>query len=858
MSEFYTHVSVRGNYILYTGYKNGKRVREKVKFSPTLYVPAGPDQIKTTPWRTLDNLPVVPFEFDSISDCREMIEEYKDVQGYQIYGNTDYQYQFIGDRYPNLEYDPNTLKVCYLDIETQCEDGFPTVEKADQKVNIITVRFLQQGQETIHTYCLGRAKPVQNNHMVFEYDSEKEMLQAFIEQWKYYDFDIITGWNIQFFDIPYLVNRITNLFGDGEAGKLSPWGIVKPRKVYIMQREQIAYELLGVSILDYLDLYKKFTFVTQESYSLNHISYAELGEKKASFEGFDGILDMYTRDFQKFVQYNVKDVDLVVKLEQKLKLLELALALAYSAKVNLVDVFSQVRTWDTIIYHYLNSKKIVIPQKNIEEKDTAFVGAYVKEPQVGMHKWIVSFDLDSLYPHLIMQYNISPEMKHDMGKRGTLRPEDILYPDSEEAKKQFLLLKDHQEVIREKNLSMAANGVYFKRDKQGFLPELMETMYKERKMYKEKMLDAKRRLKNEKNLSKEEEQKIKFDISKYHNFQLVRKIQLNSAFGAVGNQYFRYYDLDLAEAITVSGQLSIRWIENALNVFLNKTVGTSDVDYVIASDTDSVYLCLDKLVDKSFKGKTPDNEKIVKFLDKACNEIINPFIEKKYVELYEIMNSFGQKMHMKRESIASKGIWTAKKRYMLNVLMGEDNVLLNEPEMKIMGIETTRSSTPQIVRDGLKKAIHIIMNSDEDALISFKDDFKNKFISSPVEAIAFPRGCNGVSEYSDSSSIYKKSTPIAVKGALLFNHHLKKHKLTKKYSAIKDGEKVKFVYLKTPNPIGEHVISFTNTLPKELELHNYIDYTKQFEKSFIEPLSTIVKVIGWDLERRTTLESLFI
>jgi len=858
MSEFYTHVSVRGNTILYTGYKNGKRVREKVKFSPTLYVPAGPDQIKTTPWRTLDNLPVVPFEFDSISDCREMVEEYKDVQGYQVYGNTDYQYQFIGDRFPNLEYDPNTLKVCYLDIETQCEDGFPTVEKADQKVNIITVRFLQQGQETIHTYCLGRAKPVQNNHMVFEYDSEKEMLQAFIEQWKYYDFDIITGWNIQFFDIPYLVNRITNLFGDGEVGRLSPWGIVKPRKVYIMQREQIAYDLLGVSILDYLDLYKKFTFVTQESYSLNHISYAELGEKKTSFEGFDGILDMYTRDFQKFVQYNVKDVDLVVKLEQKLKLLELALALAYSAKVNLVDVFSQVRTWDTIIYHYLNNKKIVIPQKNIEEKDTAFVGAYVKEPQVGMHKWIVSFDLDSLYPHLIMQYNISPEMKHEMGKRGTLRPEDVLYPNSEESKKQFLQLTDHQNTIREKNLSMAANGVYFKKDKQGFLAELMETMYKERKMYKEKMLDSKRRLKNEKNLSKEEEQQIKFDISKYHNFQLVRKIQLNSAFGAVGNQYFRYYDLDLAEAITVSGQLSIRWIENALNTFLNKNIGTTGVDYVIASDTDSVYLCLDKLVEKSFKGNVPDNEKVVKFLDKACNEIINPFIEKKYNELAEIMNAYEQKMHMKRESISSKGIWTAKKRYMLNVMMGEDNVLLKEPEMKIMGIETTRSSTPQIVRDGLKKAIHIIMNSDEDALISFKDEFKNQFIASPVEAVSFPRGCNGINEYSDSSSIYKKSTPIAVKGALLFNHHIKKHKLTKKYSVIKDGEKVKFVYLKTPNPIGEHVISFTNTLPKELELHNYIDYTKQFEKSFIEPLSTIVKVIGWDLERRTTLESLFI
>jgi DNA polymerase elongation subunit (family B) len=264
---------------------------------------------------------------------------------------------------------------------------------------------------------------------------------------------------------------------------------------------------------------------------------------------------------------------------------------------------------------------------------------------------------------------------------------------------------------------------------------------------------------------------------------------------------------------------------------------------------------LDKLVQKTLPNA--DHKKVVKFLDKACKEILDPFIETKYQELAQLMNAYSQKMHMKRESISNKGIWTAKKRYMLNVYMGEDNVLLDKPEMKIMGIETTKSSTPQVVREGLTKAIEIIMNGTETDLRKFVEEFQTSFNNLPPEVIAFPRGCNGVTEYSDSARIYRKSTPIHVRGSLLYNHHLKTHKLTKKYELIKDGEKIKYVYLKEPNPIGEDVISFINTLPKELDLHRFIDYTSQFEKSFVEPLKIILDKINWKIKEESSLESLF-
>jgi DNA polymerase elongation subunit (family B) len=371
-------------------------------------------------------------------------------------------------------------------------------------------------------------------------------------------------------------------------------------------------------------------------------------------------------------------------------------------------------------------------------------------------------------------------------------------------------------------------------------------------------------MKNYKDLTDHElielKKKCELDISKYHNFQLVRKIQLNSAYGAIGNQYFRYYSTELAEAITLSGQLSIQWIGQELNKYLNNALNTQDKDYIIASDTDSVYLCLDGLVDKIMK-KNATTEEIVDFLDNSSEKIIIPFIEKKYEKLSNIMNAYENKMQMGREVIADKGIWTAKKRYMLNVWDSE-GVRYNEPKLKIMGIETTRSSTPEFVRKHLKTAITITMSGTENDMINFVEQCRNEFYNLPPEEIAFPRSVNGMEKYNDRASIYKKSTPIAVKGALIYNHYIDLFKLNKKYKKIIEGDKIKFLMLKKPNPLGgmsgeDQVVSFANVLPKEFNLESYIDYKTQFEKSFIDPLTTILDTIGWSAERKSTLENLF-
>lgn len=354
--------------------------------------------------------------------------------------------------------------------------------------------------------------------------------------------------------------------------------------------------------------------------------------------------------------------------------------------------------------------------------------------------------------------------------------------------------------------------------------------------------------------------KVEFDISKYHNFQLVRKIQLNSAYGAIGNEYFRFYSTELAEAVTLTGQLIIQYIAQQINSFLNDAAGTQNVDYVIASDTDSVYLNMECIVNKFGKNKTTNE--VVDYIDNVCNKIMNPFIEKQFDKFAIVMNAFENRISMDREVIADKGIFTAKKRYMLNVWDSE-GIRYKEPKQKIMGIETSRSSTPEIVRKKLKESISIILNRDEPQLIQFVADFKKEFFSLPAEQIAFPRSVNGMSKYKDKDQIYKKGTPIAVKGALLYNHYLDKMKISKKYNKIFEGEKIKFIYLKKPNPLAGYkgddcVIAFPNKLPKEFCIDGYIDYGLQFEKAFLDPLSIILEVIGWDYEEKSTLESLFI
>ena len=337
---------------------------------------------------------------------------------------------------------------------------------------------------------------------------------------------------------------------------------------------------------------------------------------------------------------------------------------------------------------------------------------------------------------------------------------------------------------------------------------------------------------------------------------MAKKIQLNSAYGALSNAYFRWFDNKLAESITLSGQLSIKWMERAMNKYLNKLFKTKDEDYVLACDTDSMYITLDKLVNQVGLEGRPVPE-IVKFLDKVCEEKLEPFIESNYGELSEYVNAYDQKMKMKREAIADKAIWTAKKRYIMNVWNNE-GVSYNEPKLKIMGIEAVRSSTPAACRANIKKCINVIMNKDEDATIEFITKFRDEFKKLPFEDVAFPRGCKGLSEYRDLNTIYRKATPIHVRGALLYNNLLKQKKLDQRFPLIQEGDKIKFCYMKLPNPIRENVFACPGTLPRQLGLDQYIDYDMQYDKAFVDPIRTILDAIGWRVEKSASLEDFFV
>ena len=829
--RFYTNVQMIGNNFLVREVVNGKREIYKEEYSPTLFVKSN----KKTKYKTLDGESVEPVKPGTVRDCREFYKKYDGVDGFKIFGNNRYIFQYLSDKYPQdeVKFDISQINLVTMDIEVKAEQGFPDPESCSEEM--LTISLQDYATKKITTWGRKPYVPTQDNVTYYHFSDEIEMLNSFLYHWSKNPPDVITGWNVRLYDIPYLCGRISRIMGDKKCKLLSPWGLVSQDEIYISGRRYNVYDIAGMTTLDYLELYKKFTYKAQESYRLDYIASVELGQKKLDHSEFDTFKEFYSGNWKKFVDYNIIDVELVDRLEDKMKLIELALTMAYDAKVNYQDVMYQVRMWDTIIYNYLKKRNIVIPPKDSSDKNDKYAGAYVKEPKPGKYDWVVSFDLNSLYPHLIMQYNISPETLLET-KHPSVTVDKIL---GEELT--FEMYKDS---------AVCANGAQYRKDVKGFLPELMEKMYAERVVFKKKMLEAKQAY------EKTPTKKLEKEIARCNNIQMAKKISLNSAYGAIGNQYFRYYKLANAEAITLSGQVSIRWIENKMNDYLNKLLETEDIDYVIASDTDSIYINFGPLVDKFFNSKIDNKAKIVSLLDKVCQDKLEPFIDKSYQELATYVNAYDQKMFMKRENIADRGIWTAKKRYILNVWDSE-GVRYEEPKLKMMGIEAVKSSTPAPCRKMIKDALNIMMSGTEEDVIKFIDDSRVQFKKLPPEDIAFPRTVSNVNKHKSTSSIYAKGTPIHARGALLYNHHIKDKKLDNKYSLINNGEKIKFCYLKKPNWIHENVISFISDFPTELDLDKSIDYELQFEKAFVEPVKVILDAIGWNVEKVVNLELFF-
>lgn len=835
--SFYTSVNRYGNQILYCGYNdNGVRIEKKIKFAPTLFIPT---KNKNSKWFALDGTKVEPMGFPSMKDARNFVDQYKDLEQFKVYGNTNYIQQCITDMYPGeIKFSPNQVNVVNFDIEVASDDGFPKPEEAMHP--IISIALKSSKSSVYEVWGLGeydysKTELDMGTDLIQyrKFDSEESLLVSFMKYWCDNRPDILTGWHIRFFDVPYLVNRIARIGTFAAAKRLSPWNMVNERNTEITGQTQYGYEIVGIQQADYLELFKKFgySYGAQESYKLDHVAHTVLGEKKLSYEEHGNLHTLYKNDHQKFIDYNIKDVQLVQKIDDKMGLIQLAQTMAYRGGVNISDTFGTTAIWDSIIYRELNRLQVAIPPNN-EKIKNPYPGGYVKEPQVGLHDWVVSFDLNSLYPNLIVQYNMSPEtLVAQNEKSGVHHYLDM--PDKVTSK-----------------YSVAANGSTYHKEFQGILPKIIEAYYAERSSIKKDMLKIEQEYQKNKTVELEKE------INRYNNRQMAIKILLNSLYGALGNKYFRYFDMRMAEGITLSGQLSILWAERAMNEEMNRILKTDSVDYVIAIDTDSLYINMGALVDK-FNPKDP-----VKFLDQICSDHFEKVLTESYATLFDKMNAYKPRMEMGREVIADRGIWTAKKRYILNVHNSE-GVQYAEPKLKIMGIEAIKSSTPEVVRDKFKKAFKIIISGNEHDTQQFITDFYNEFRSLPPESVSFPRGARDVNKWQTKNGeklAYKKGTPIHIRGSLLYNGLIDKYNLNKKYAKIQNGEKVKFCYLKTPNPIHENVIAFPDYLPKEFGLDRFVDYDMQFSKTFSDPLKPILDPTGWfiNYDNSNTLEDFFV
>lgn len=888
--RWYTNVKKLSDKIYVKGYENGEHFLDVVRYQPTIYVPSR----TKTEYKSIEGQYLNPIQMDSIKAMAEFHQKYSSVENMQIYGNSNSVYQYISEKYPedNIEYDIKKINIISLDIETTAEHGPMDLISCPEEILLITI----QNYNTRETITWG-SRPFDKKLENFTYHycrNEANLFYSFLNWWQNNYPDIVTGWNIVAFDFPYIIKRMMHVIGEAETRKLSPFNWISPRKFEMKTGQVITvYDIYGVASIDYYDLYKKYSFKNPENYRLDTIAQNELGLNKLSHAQYDSFKDFYEKDWDLFTEYNVVDTQLINKLEDKLHMIELAIMLAFDSKTNFEDVFFQVRMWDAIIYNYLKKQNIIIPfEVKEKQKSDQYAGAYVKIPKAGVYDYVVSTDLTSLYPHIMMQHSISPDTlveKKEIQARidlltGHLNnkvPQDkirfsgrISWGDLNEMSvddikeelgyaQRLMDLSSSISVdkVLEKqvdtdcldnlNVTVTPNGSIYTKNKTGFLAEILTKMFDKRKSYKDKMKEYKKEYEETQN------EELKKLISTYSIKEQSVKVCLNSCYGATGNPHFRFFDIRNAEAVTYTGQLAIRWIEKKFNRYFNDILKTDNQDYVIYMDTDSCFLNMKPIVDKVFAGKSPTKLEIINFLDKLFATNIQNYLNECYEELSKLLSAPQNKLHMKREKICDRMVFLARKKYIANVWDNE-GIRYHKPEIAMTGVEAIRSSTPGFCRIKLKEAIDLIMNSDEDTMIKFIEKTKAEFLNLEPHEVAFPKSVNDIKKYKCNKMLYQKGAPIQVRAAILHNHLLTEKKLTNKYTMIQAGDKIKFSYLKEPNPIRDNVIGFTQELPHEFNLKKYIDYGLQYEKTFLIPLKAILDVVGWGTEKRTTLDAFFI
>lgn len=835
-AAFYTSVDVYGSSILVREVRDGIRSNRKEQWRPTLYMR---DQGKEdSGLRSLYGDRVKPIQPGTIRDCKDFAKQYENVSGFDIFGQLNYQLQYMS-QYAMGDWDFKQVKCLGIDIECKVPPGggFPKPENALGEINLITL----QDVHTKRCYTFGTLeKPEKCDYTNYTYCiDEANLLKMFLAFWEQNMPDVVTGWNSNGFDLPYIINRIKKVLGEDYVKKLSPWGMVDCEMKEYKGKMELKFRITGVQCLDYMLLMKKFTYGGRESWSLGAVASEELDETKRANPG-KTFEDFYTNYPDLFIDYNVQDTKLVTKMDEKMQLLQMALTIAYMARVNFEDVYSPVKLWDNIIHNMLIAEGVVVPQrKHTGLGGDAIVGAYVKDPKPGMYYDVGSIDATSLYPSLMLTLNLSPETY--LGQ----------------AYSTIEMCLDGNYVNKDPNVSMGANGSLFDKTKLGVIPRLIVDYMTRRKTTKKEMLGLEQEAENFKKAGDyKSAEALKNKIASLNNLQMAIKILMNSLYGAMANKGFRFFNSDVAESITSTGQLYLRSIEKQIDEDLAAVFKIAKTTMMVYADTDSVYFSLKDVIDKYAPGASELQR--INMIEKLTLDKIVPAVNKITEQVSRDINAYSHKIIFKNEIAADKVIWLGKKMYVCRVHSSE-GVRYAKPKYKTMGISLVRSSTPKVVQDSLRNSLDTIFTKGESDTQQYIQTTRTDFMKFTPEEVAFPRGVSNVGEYSSSANIYRERTPIHCRAALLHNHLIDKLGLGNVYEKIKDGDKLKFIYLRSPNPIHENVIGWSadGKLPEEFGLHKYIDWELQFEKTFKDAIENIIEPIGWSTEPRATLDEFF-
>jgi len=835
MAKSYLNVTQVGRDVIYHRYiEDGERKEERINFRPFLGVDASPGA--KTSFTTIHGKPIEHRVFESISEMRNWKKENGDY--IDIHGDISPLYQFIALNYPGQVLPQmNHMRIFNLDVEVQCTKGFPKPEDAAWPISALTVEEIISGKITAFGYKENYI-PTEDDVTYIFCEDEKDLIIKFVDFWSSAYPDIYTGWNTEGFDIPYIVTRINKIMPTNYVLQLSPIRKVSAHKYTDnFGNEQIGYSIEGIVHYDYKNLYEKFCVEPREQKSLSYIAKVELGDDKLDYDG--PLNELYENDFQTYMSYNIKDVRLVTAIDKKRNYLALAITMTYMAKCDFKDVFGTVGIWDAYLYNILLSKKILAPPKKSNIKGQ-FPGGFVEDPRRGLNYWVMVRDIASSYPNSIITYNMSPE---------TIVDESILPDELKNIAMQFgniescldpdVLMERVQPVLDRYDVCMAPNGTFYRRDKIGFIPEIVAEIFAGRK-------GAKRSIKELDVLEKTPD--IKNQIASLDAIQGAFKVFMNSLYGAMSNEWFRYFDLRIAAAITSAGQTSVRgaarYIEKKLPDVKN-----------IYTDTDSVFLDMVPTLNKRFGDELPDNETVVHFLLKYSDMVLDPVLKEFFNKLTDGLNTKQKTLTMEHESISNVCLFREKKMYAMRLLENEGTFYFDKTKLKIKGIEVVRTSTPQFVRDALKRTLELIFETaDQKAVKDYLDSQHVIFKTLPFEKVAFPRGVNEFNKYIGQT----KGVPLAPRAAIVFNKFVKMMNLEDKYQLIHEGDKVKYCYLKEPNRVGSNAIACLDKFPVEFDRMCPIDYDLQWEKAYMNPMEKIFELIGWSMNNKAvSLEDFF-